>query len=145
MEERIKILRAASGGGFTPRLKAQKTTQNGWRRAGVVPNPEFTPRNTTTGVFEFWSLARPKDIVTEPNPCLCISSLPCYSEVLSPSPLRVSRSLSFSFSLSLYFSLSLSLSLVNLKHTTIPGGGRRAGNLLGTTLSLDAEPRHRQR
>ena len=27
----------------------------------VVPNPEFTPRNTTTGVFEFWRLAGPKE------------------------------------------------------------------------------------
>ena len=32
-------------GGICPRLKAQKTTQNGCCRAGVVPNPEFTPRN----------------------------------------------------------------------------------------------------
>ena len=27
----------------------------------MVPNPEFTPRNTTTGVFEFWRLAGPKE------------------------------------------------------------------------------------
>ena len=57
MEERINFLRATSRGGFAPRLKAQKTTQNGCCRAGVVPNPEFTPRNTTTGVFKFWRLA----------------------------------------------------------------------------------------
>jgi len=50
-----------ASGGDLPRLKAQKTTQKGWRRAGVVPNPEFTPRNTTTGVFEFWRLAGPKE------------------------------------------------------------------------------------
>ena len=45
MEERINFLRATSREGFAPRLKAQKTTQNGCCRAGVVPNPEFTPRN----------------------------------------------------------------------------------------------------
>ena len=27
----------------------------------MVPNPEFTPRNTSTGVFEFWRLAGPKE------------------------------------------------------------------------------------
>ena len=61
VEERIKILRATSQGEFAPYLKAQKTTGNGCCRAGVVANPEFTPRNTSTGVFEFWRLAGPKE------------------------------------------------------------------------------------
>ena len=61
MEKRIKILRAGIWWEFAHYRKAPKTAQNGWRRAGVVPNPEFTPRNTTTGVFEFWRLAGPKE------------------------------------------------------------------------------------
>ena len=56
-----KTIKVSKIGGFAPRLKDQKTTQNGCCRAGVVPNPEFTPRNTTTGVFEFWRLAGPKE------------------------------------------------------------------------------------
>ena len=61
VEKRIKILRAGIWWEFAHYRKAPKTAQNGWRRAGVVPNPEFTPRNTTTGVFEFWRLAGPKE------------------------------------------------------------------------------------
>jgi len=61
-----KILRATSWWGFDHHLKAQKITQDGCREAGVLPNPEFTPRNTTTRVFGFWGLAGPKD----PGPVL---------------------------------------------------------------------------
>ena len=61
VEKRIKILRAGIWWEFAHYRKAPKTAQNGCRRAGVVPNPEFTPRNTTTGVFEFWRLAGPKE------------------------------------------------------------------------------------
>ena len=50
MEENFCTRRAR---GFALYLKAQKTTQNGCRRAGVLPNPEFLPRNTTTESLDF--------------------------------------------------------------------------------------------
>ena len=37
-------------GEFALKLKPRKTTL----RAGMVPNPEFMPRNTTRILFEFW-------------------------------------------------------------------------------------------
>ena len=43
--------------GICPLPENPKITQNGCRRAGVAPNPEFTPRTPLPEFFGFWRLA----------------------------------------------------------------------------------------
>jgi hypothetical protein len=42
-------------------LKALQNHSTWLSKADVVHTPEFTPRNTTTGVFGFWHMAGPKE------------------------------------------------------------------------------------